>query len=384
MKQTIQDRIKQLKKTVPSIEASALKNLSSVKIIDIREEAELLDGTIPHAIEVPRGFLELRIEELAPFHDQTIVLYCAAGTRSLLAAQSLIDMGYSNVHTLNNGIKGWKDEGFPIVKNPRPDLFYKQRYSTQMRLSEVGEVGQGKLAKAKVLIVGAGGLGSPVAFYLAAAGVGNIGLIDDDVVDLSNLQRQILHTTDRVGMAKVESANMTLKNLNPSINIKTYQARLNVDNVDEIVSQYDIVVDGCDNFQTRFLVNDACLKHKKLNVHGSIFGFEGQASIFCDPNGPCYRCLYPEPPDAGMAPNCAEAGVLGVLPGTIGLIEATEVIKLILGIGSSLVGRLLVYDSLEMEFRELIVRKNAECSACANISEIIYQEIEESCALGKK
>lgn len=380
MKKTIQDRIDSLNKTISTINPSALKKkMGKVKLLDIREESELLDGKISNAIHIPRGFLELRIEQLVPSRDEEIVVYCAGGTRSILATESLIEMGYTNVSSLGGGIKGWKDAGEKIEAVEKPNSLYQQRYGTQMRLPQVGEDGQKKLSDAKVLIVGAGGLGSPVAYYLAAAGVGSIGLIDDDVVDVSNLQRQILHTADRVGIPKVDSAQMTLKNLNPTIQINTYKMRLNASNVDEILPLYDIVVDGCDNFETRFLVNDACLKHKKLNVHGSIFWFEGQATVFCSPEGPCYRCLYPVPPSADMAPNCAEAGVLGVLPGTIGLIEATEVIKLILGIGKNLIGRLIVYDSLEMEFQELNIRKNSECEACSHPENIKYQSYAETC-----
>ncbi|MBC7465411.1 MAG: molybdopterin-synthase adenylyltransferase MoeB [Bdellovibrio sp.] len=380
MKQTLQERLLFLNKTIAKISALELKaSLDQVKLIDIREESEWLDGKIPTAETVPRGFLELRIENIAPKRDQAIVLYCAGGTRSVLAAQSLIEMGYTQVRSLDDGIKGWKDQGQALEALPRIDLSYQQRYSAQMRLPQVGLEGQKKLSAAKVLIVGAGGLGSPAAFYLAAAGVGTIGIIDDDVVDLSNLQRQILHTTDRVGLSKVDSAQMTLKNLNPNLQINAYKMRLTDKNIDQILPEYDVIVDGCDNFDTRFLVNDACLKHKKVNVHGSIFWFEGQATVFCAKDGPCYRCLHPERPTADMAPNCAEAGVLGVLPGIIGLIEATEVIKLILGLGVSLVGRLLLYDSLQMEFRELNVRKNKDCVACGNPENIKYQKASTAC-----
>ncbi|MFZ3231538.1 MAG: molybdopterin-synthase adenylyltransferase MoeB [Pseudobdellovibrio sp.] len=380
MKSSIQNRINFLNKTIPSIDSITLKSkLETIILIDIREDSELLDGIIPTAISVSKGMLELRISDLVPSYDKEIVLYCAGGTRSVFAAASLIEMGFSKVSSLSGGIKAWKDSGLILAQSTMPNLLYKQRYITQIRLPQVGDFGQKKLSNAKVLIIGAGGLGSPVAYYLAAAGIGTIGIIDDDVVDLSNLQRQILHTTDRVGIPKVESAQMTLKNLNPSIQINAYNTRLSINNIDSIIPEYEIIIDGCDNFETRYLVNDACLKHKKINIHGSVFWFEGQASVFCAPNGPCYRCLYPEPPTKDMSANCAEAGVLGVLPGAIGLIQATEAIKLILGIGNSLIGRLLVYDSLQMEFRELIIKKDSNCLVCNNIEDIKYQSYTEHC-----
>lgn len=349
-------------------------------IIDVREEDELQAGVIPTATHIPRGVLELRIEAVVPDRSTSIVIYCAAGTRSALAAHSLMELGYRNVRSLEDGIKGWKDQGFSLLKISPRSSSRKQRYNAQTLLPQVGEAGQQKIEAAKVLLIGAGGLGSPAAYYLTAAGVGTVGIIDDDVVDTGNLQRQILHTTDRVGMPKVESAFLTLKALNPHVNVKTYNTRLTRDNVDVIFPEYDIVVDGCDNFQTRYLVNDACLKHKKTNVHGSIFWFQGQTSVFCAPNGPCYRCLFPEPPAPDLAPNCAEAGVLGVLPGLVGLMEATETLKLILGAGYSLVGRLLLVDALKMEFRSLNIKRDPACGFCSHPTDIEYQDYTAFCS----
>lgn len=377
MAENLQQRLSAIRKQIREVEPD---ELTGRMIFDVRESDEVSSGKIPDAITVPRGLLELKIEELVPSRATAIAIYCAGGTRSLLAAADLAQMGYHDVVSLAGGIKRWKDTGRGLEKTGLLSAGDQQRYAAQLRLPQVGEAGQAKLRAAKVLIVGAGGLGSPVAFYLAAAGVGTIGLIDDDVIDASNLQRQILHTTDRIGLAKVDSAQLTLKNLNPGIQIKTYKSRLDIGNVDEVIPDYDIIVDGCDNFQTRYLVNDACLNHRKLNVHGSVFWFEGQASVFCAPDGPCYRCLFEEAPSAELAPNCAEAGVLGVLPGSIGLLEATEVIKLILGIGTSLVGRLLTYDALAAEFREMKIRKNPNCSACSQPGRIAYQTVAESCS----
>ncbi len=376
----LQNHIKSLRNEVSEIQAQHLAQSNEFMRIDVREQDEVESGLIPQALHIPKGLLEMKIEEMAPELERKIILYCAGGNRSLMAAQSLKQMGYKNIFSLSGGIKAWKDAGLPLEQKPTFQKIDIDRYRTQMRLPQVGEAGQHKLSQAKVLIIGAGGLGSPVAYYLAAAGVGTIGLMDDDVVDKSNLQRQILHTTDRIGLAKVESAKLTLQQLNPQIKIHIYQERLTEENVDRIFPQYDLIVDGCDNFQTRYLVNDACLNHGKVNVHGSVFWFQGQASVFCHADGPCYRCLYPMAPHAELAPNCADAGVLGVLPGAIGLIEATEVLKLILGAGRSLVQRLLVYDALDMEFRELKIRKDPKCPACSDRKKkLSYQVVKDEC-----
>jgi molybdopterin/thiamine biosynthesis adenylyltransferase/rhodanese-related sulfurtransferase len=333
-------------------------------LIDVREKDEWMEGFIPGAQWIPRGFLELRIEDKVPERDSAVVLYCAGGTRSALAARSLADLGYTNVQSLAGGFSAWKRAGLdfdrPFVMTQDQSL----RYARHTMLPEVGEDGQKRLLQSKVLCLGAGGLGSPAAYYLAAAGVGTLGMIDDDVVDASNLQRQILHATDRIGIPKVESAARTLTGLNPDVKVVPYKARLTSENVMEILKQYDVIVDGVDNFPTRYLLNDASLKLGKPVVHASIYRFEGQMTSFIPGQGPCYRCLYPAPPPPDMAPSCQEAGVLGVLPGVVGVLQATEAIKLILGIGKSLAGRLLMFDALATKFREMKLRRDPTCPTC--------------------
>jgi sulfur-carrier protein adenylyltransferase/sulfurtransferase len=333
-------------------------------VIDVREQDEYVQGTIPGARWIPRGYLELRIEEAVPERDQPIVLYCAGGTRSALAARSLRELGYTQVQSLAGGFGAWKRAGYPfdvpVVLNPDQQL----RYSRHTMLPEVGDKGQVALLKSRVLCLGAGGLGSPSSMYLAAAGVGTLGIVDDDVVDISNLQRQILHSTDRVGVHKVESAAKTLTGLNPDVKVVQHRTRLDSSNALEILANYDVIVDGADNFQARYLVNDAALKLGIPVVHASIFRFEGQITVFPGDGGPCYRCLYPSPPPPEEAPSCAEAGVLGVLPGIMGVLQATEVIKIVLGQGNTLAGRLLVYDALKTKFRELKLRRDESCPTC--------------------
>jgi molybdopterin/thiamine biosynthesis adenylyltransferase/rhodanese-related sulfurtransferase len=333
-------------------------------LIDVREKDEWMEGFIPGAQWIPRGFLELRIEDKIPEKSAAVVLYCAGGTRSALAARSLEELGYSNVSSLAGGFSAWKRAGLdfdrPFVMTQDQSL----RYARHTMLPEVGEDGQKRLLQAKVLCLGAGGLGSPAGYYLAAAGVGTLGIIDDDVVDASNLQRQILHATDRIGMPKVESAARTLTGLNPDVKVVPYKARLTSENVMDILKQYDVIVDGVDNFPTRYLLNDAALKLGKPVVHASIYRFEGQMTSFIPGQGPCYRCLYPAPPPPDMAPSCQEAGVLGVLPGVVGVLQATEAVKLILGIGKSLAGRLLMFDALATKFRELKLRRDPTCPTC--------------------
>ena len=335
-------------------------------LIDVREKDEWMEGFIPGAQWIPRGFLELRIEDKVPEKDAAVVLYCAGGTRSALAARSLADLGYTNVASLEGGFSAWKRAGLdferPFVMTQDQNI----RYARHTMLPEVGQDGQIKLLKSKVLCLGAGGLGSPASYYLAAAGVGTLGMIDDDVVDASNLQRQILHATDRIGMPKVESAARTLTGLNPDVKVNQYKARLTSENVMDILSQYDVIVDGVDNFPTRYLLNDASLKLRKPVVHASIYRFEGQMTSFIPGQGPCYRCLYPAPPPPDMAPSCQEAGVLGVLPGVVGILQATEAVKLILGIGKSLAGRLVMFDALATKFRELKLRRDPNCPTCGD------------------
>jgi molybdopterin/thiamine biosynthesis adenylyltransferase/rhodanese-related sulfurtransferase len=334
-------------------------------VVDVRETDEFRAGHLPGAIHVPRGFLELQAEQKLPDRSADIIAYCAGGTRSLLAADTLRKMGFQKVRSMAGGFTRWKQNGLPFEAPQVLSERDRERYARHLSIEEVGEAGQLKLLKARVLCIGAGGLGSPAAYYLAAAGVGTLGIIDDDLVDRTNLQRQILHADARVGKPKTESARETLLGLNPDIKVLTYNQRLTKENVDGLFKDYDIILDGCDNFPTRYLVNDACVKHRKPNVHGSIFRFEGQATVFWPGRGPCYRCLYPEPPPPEMAPSCAEAGVLGVLPGVIGVLEAIEAVKIVLGAGELLVGRLLTYDALEARFRELKLKRDPNCAYCA-------------------
>ncbi|HEY1268348.1 MAG TPA: molybdopterin-synthase adenylyltransferase MoeB [Candidatus Binatia bacterium] len=351
-------------------------------LLDVREKDEYREGHLEGAVSLPRGFLEIKVETTVPEKSTPVIAYCAGGTRSLLAAKALKEMGYQNVVSMAGGYGAWKTAGYKWIQDHQFTQEQTTRYSRHFLLPEVGEVGQAKLLKAKVLMVGAGGLGSPSAYYLAAAGVGTLGIIDNDVVDLSNLQRQILHSNNRVGMPKVESAKLTLEGLNPDVKVIPYQEKLTSQNIMEIIKDYDIIVDGCDNFPTRYLVNDACVLTGKPNVHGSIFQFEGQATVFYPGKGPCYRCLYPEPPPADMAPSCAEAGVLGVLPGLIGTIQALEAIKLILGKGETLVGKLLCFNTLTNEINTLNLQRDPACPMCGeqpSIHELI--DYEEFCSL---
>jgi molybdopterin/thiamine biosynthesis adenylyltransferase/rhodanese-related sulfurtransferase len=335
-------------------------------LVDVREADEFEQGTIPGSRLIPRGLLESNVALQIPDRGTEIILYCAAGARSALAAKSLQEMGYGSVSSMSGGFGQWKSEGRPWAVPVTLTKEQKTRYSRHTLLPEVGEAGQAKLLDSKVLLIGAGGLGSPAALYLAAAGVGTLGIVDFDTVDASNLQRQILHSMDRIGQAKVESARETLQALNPDVKIEPYRVRLSAENVLQIMSGYDLVVDGGDNFPTRYLVNDASLHLRIPVVHGAIFRFEGQASVFNPYDGPCYRCLFPQPPPPELAPSCAEAGVLGVLPGIIGSIEAMEAIKVLLGIGEPLIGKLLTYDALTQDFRQLKLRRNPECPACSN------------------
>jgi molybdopterin/thiamine biosynthesis adenylyltransferase/rhodanese-related sulfurtransferase len=340
-------------------------------IVDVRERDEYEQGFIGTAQWIPRGFLELKIEDAVPERDREIILYCAGGTRSALAAQSLAELGYTRVSSMAGGFRAWKNAGhaFERPRSLTPEQL--KRYSRHVMLPEVGEAGQGKLLDAKVLFLGAGGLGSPSSLYLAAAGVGTIGIVDDDVVDESNLQRQVLHNIERLGMPKVESARKTLQLLNPDVKVIAHQTRLSSENVLEILAGYDLVIDGADNFPTRYLLNDAALKLGKPVIHASIFRFEGQLTTFLPTSGPCYRCLYPDPPPPGMAPSCQEAGVLGVLPGLVGTMQANEALKVILGIGETLSGRLLVLDALATKFRTLKLRKDPQCRVCSKPPEQI-------------
>jgi molybdopterin/thiamine biosynthesis adenylyltransferase/rhodanese-related sulfurtransferase len=340
--------------------------LDDVTVIDVREADEYEQGAIPGSRFLPRGILERDIAVAIPDYATPIVLYCAAGARSALAAASLKTMGYEEVTSLAGGFERWKQEGLPWGDPTGLTADQRIRYARHVRLPEVGEAGQLRLLAAKALIVGAGGLGSPAALYLAAAGVGTIGIVDDDVVDASNLQRQVLHNVDRIGMPKVDSARETLLALNPDVKVEMHGERLNASNALSIMAGYDVIVDGGDNFPTRYLVNDASLHLKTPVVHGSIFRFEGQVSVFAPFDGPCYRCLHREPPPPELAPSCAEAGVLGVLPGIVGSIQAMEAIKILLGLGDTLAGRLLIYDALDQDFTTVSIKRDPDCPACGD------------------
>ena len=349
-------------------------------VLDVREPDEYEQGALLEALHIPRGHLEAQVEGKIVDHDVPVVVYCAGGVRSAFAAKTLGELGYANVYSVAGGFGKWKNEGRAWKIPAALSAEQRNRYQRHLLLPEVGEKGQQKLLEAKVLMLGAGGLGSPSALYLAAAGVGTIGVIDMDVVDASNLQRQILHNTDRIGDRKVDSAKKTLTLLNPDVNVVTYDTRLGADNVLDIIDGYDIIVDGTDNFPTRYLLNDASLKKHIPVVFGAIFRFEGQVSIFDPYKGPCYRCMLPEPPPAEMAPSCAEAGVLGVLPGIIGSLQAMEAIKHLLGLGDTLAGRLLTYDALEQSFRTFKIRRDPNCPACSiDPADIVIAEYDELC-----
>lgn len=373
----------EIAEVTPAAVQAARQAGRSLHIVDVREREEVMDGYIPGAELIPRGFLELNVEEdVTVDRDAEIVLYCAGGNRSALAVRDLAFMGYTNAKSMIGGFKGWKDAGYAIEQGGLLSAEDSQRYARHLILPEVGEKGQQQLLKGRVLLVGAGGLGCPTALYLAAAGVGKIGLVDADVVDKSNLQRQVLFGESDLGRPKVEAARDRLLDINPGIEIHPHYELLTSHNIFAVLDGYDIVVNGCDNFPTRYLVNDAAVMQNKPVVDGSIFRFEGQATVYVPGDGPCYRCLYPEPPPPGEVPSCAEGGVLGVLPGIIGLVQATEVVKLLLGQGTSLVGRVVLYDALEMKFRELKLRRDCECPVCGDsptVTELI--DYEQFCGL---
>ena len=377
-------RLAEIRRNIPEVtprEALKLQESGAV-LIDVRDAAEVAQGSPDGAHRLDRGFLELKIEEAVPDLDRPVVVTCGSGQRSLFAAENLKRMGYADVRSVAGGFNRWKSDGLPFEIPKMLDTDARERYARHLIMPEVGEAGQLKLIESKVLLIGAGGIGSPAALYLAAAGVGTLGIVDHDVVDRTNLQRQILHTDDRVGTSKVASAREAVLALNPAVRVAEHPVRLESTNVEDVFAGYDVVVDGSDNFATRYLVNDACVKHRIPNVHGSVFRFEGQVTVFWpsraqDP-GPCYRCLYPEPPPPELAPSCAEAGVLGVLPGVVGMLAAVEAIKIVLGAGDPLVGRLLHYDALSARFSQFKLERNTECRYCAEGSEfpgfIDYQE----------
>lgn len=366
-----QDFLSKIKEQIPEVDPTEVEAIlqsdePSAVVIDVREQQEWDESHIAGAKHVPRGYLEQRIGRAAPDLDQRVILYCQSGNRSAIAAKTLIDeLGYTNVESMNGGITLWKQRNFPITIPFQYSDAQRIRYSRHMLLPEVGPGGQQRLLESKVLLLGAGGLGAPVALYLAAAGVGTIGIVDDDVVDASNLQRQVIHSTETIGEPKVESAKKTIEKLNPDVNVVTYNTRINADNIMDIIEGYDVIVDGVDNFPTRYLLNDATVRLQIPVVSASILAFDGQLTVFRPYEGPCYRCLYPVPPPAELAPSCGENGVLGVLPGTMGLLQATEVLKLILEIGEPLVGRLMLYDALAEEFTNLKIRRDPECPICS-------------------
>jgi adenylyltransferase/sulfurtransferase len=351
-------------------------------VVDVREQDEWDEGHIPGAVHVPRGHLESRIERLAPDPVRPVLLYCSVGNRSAFAAKTLTELGYEDVVSLAGGFTDWKRNGFPVQLQAGLDAPRRARYSRHLLIPEVGEEGQLKLLDSKVLLVGAGGLGSPASLYLAAAGVGRIGIVDADVVDESNLQRQIVHSTDSLGEPKVESAKRTIEALNPDVEVVAYKERLTSENIERILADgWDVIVDGADNFPTRYLVNDASVWHNIPVVHGSIYRFEGQVTVFKPHEGPCYRCLFPTPPPPELAPSCAEGGVLGVLPGVIGSLQASEALKLALGIGEPLVGRLLLFDALAATFDEVKLRRDPDCPVCGEHPTITeYVDYVQFCA----
>jgi molybdopterin/thiamine biosynthesis adenylyltransferase/rhodanese-related sulfurtransferase len=380
---SFRDLLAQTKTEIREVDTAAAdeaRRRSGTVVLDVREPDEYDQGALPGAIHIPRGHLESQIEGKIVDKQTPVVVYCAGGVRSAFAAKTLQDLGYADVVSMAGGFGRWKDEGrdwsLPVTLTAEQ----RNRYSRHLLLPEVGVEGQAKLLASKVLLLGAGGLGSPAALYLAAAGVGTLGIVDMDEVDASNLQRQILHNVDRIGERKVDSAKKTLTALNPDVDVVAYDTRLSADNVLELIDGYDVIVDGADNFPSRYLLNDASLVKRIPVVHGSIFRFEGQATVFDPYNGPCYRCMIPEPPPADLAPSCAEAGVLGVLPGIIGSIQALEAIKIVLALGDTLRGRLLAYDALEQSFRTFKVLRDPKCPACSiDPSEIVIAEYDELC-----
>jgi molybdopterin/thiamine biosynthesis adenylyltransferase/rhodanese-related sulfurtransferase len=369
--------LRQVKSQIEEIDPAEVHELidEGVAIIDVRETEEFAAGHLPGAKHVPRSYLETRIEGVVPDRSTQVILYCASANRSAYAARTLTEeLGYEHVRSMTGGITLWKDRGYEVVVPRALTPEQRDRYSRHLLIPEIGAEGQQKLLDAKVLLLGAGGLGSPTALYLAAAGVGTLGIVDDDVVDLSNLQRQVIHNTERVGVPKVDSAEESIRALNPDVKVVKYQTRIDASNIMEIIDGYDVIVDGVDNFPTRYLLNDATVRLKIPVVSASILGFDGQLSVFKPYDGPCYRCLFREPPPAELAPSCGANGVLGVLPGTMGLLQATEVVKLILDIGEPAIGRLLLYDALGATLTEVKVHRDPECPICSRDPEDITDE----------
>jgi len=382
---TYRELLAQVKTEIEEVDAAGARDLlagpDAPLFVDVREPDEWSEGHIPGAVHVSRGHFESRIEQAAPDHRRPIVVYCAGGSRSAFAAKTLGELGYENVVSLAGGYTDWKRNGFSTQVPQTLDAEKRSRYSRHILIPEVGVEGQLKLLSSRILLIGAGGLGSPASLYLAAAGVGTIGIVDDDRVDASNLQRQIAHSTETLGDWKVDSAKATIEALNPDVNVITYKERLTSENVDRILADgWDVIVDGADNFPTRYLVNDAAVWHDIPLVHGSIYRFEGQVTVFKPHEGPCYRCLFPQPPPPELAPSCAEGGVLGVLPGIVGSLQASEALKLALGIGETLAGRLLLFDALSTEFSEVTLRRDPGCPVCGENPTITeYVDYVEFC-----
>jgi molybdopterin/thiamine biosynthesis adenylyltransferase/rhodanese-related sulfurtransferase len=382
---TYRELLQQVRSEISEVDATQARELidsGGPLVLDVREQNEWDEGHIPGAVHVPRGHLESRAERAAPDHSRPVLVYCSVGNRSAFAAKTLAELGYEDVVSLSGGFTDWKRNGFPVQLQAGLDAQRRARYSRHLLIPEVGEEGQLKLLDSKVLLVGAGGLGSPASLYLAAAGVGRIGIVDADVVDESNLQRQIVHSTESLGEPKVESAKRAIEALNPDVEVVAYEERLTSENIERILADgWDVIVDGADNFPTRYLVNDASVWHDIPVVHGSIYRFEGQVTVFKSQVGPCYRCLFPTPPPPELAPSCAEGGVLGVLPGVIGSLQASEALKLALGIGEPLIGRLLLFDALSAEFNEVKLRRDPDCPVCGDHPTITeYIDYVEFCA----
>jgi molybdopterin/thiamine biosynthesis adenylyltransferase/rhodanese-related sulfurtransferase len=385
---TYRELLQQVKGEIEEIDSTRARELiaeESPAIVDVREREEWDEGHLPGAVHVPRGHLESRIESAAPDKLRPVLVYCASGNRSAFATKTLEELGYDHVVSLAGGFTDWKRNGNPFEIPEALDESKRRRYSRHLLIPEVGEKGQLKLLRSRVLLIGAGGLGSPASLYLAAAGVGTIGIVDDDTVDETNLQRQIVHSTERLGDSKADSAKLTIEALNPDVTVKVFKERLTSENVDRILGEgWDVIVDGADNFPTRYLLNDASVWHGIPVVHGSIYRFEGQVTVFKPHEGPCYRCLFPQPPPPELAPSCAEGGVLGVLPGVIGSLQANEGLKLALEIGEPLVGRLLMFDALAGEFTEIRLRRDPDCPVCGENPTITdYVDYVEFCQGGR-
>jgi molybdopterin/thiamine biosynthesis adenylyltransferase/rhodanese-related sulfurtransferase len=385
---TYRELLQQVKGEIDELDSTRARELiaeESPAIVDVREREEWDEGHLPGAVHVPRGHLESRIESATPDKSRPVLVYCASGNRSAFAAKTLEELGYDHVVSLAGGFTDWKRNGNPFEIPEALDESKRRRYSRHLLIPEVGEEGQLKLLQSRVLLIGAGGLGSPASLYLAAAGVGTIGIVDDDTVDETNLQRQIVHSTERLGDSKADSAKLTIEALNPDVTVKVFKERLTSENVDRILGEgWDVIVDGADNFPTRYLLNDASVWHRIPVVHGSIYRFEGQVTVFKPHEGPCYRCLFPQPPPPELAPSCAEGGVLGVLPGVIGSLQANEGLKLALGIGEPLVGRLLMFDALVGTFTEIRLRRDPDCPVCGENPTITdYIDYVEFCQGGR-